>query len=375
MPTYPKIYVAIPRIGSGLDADNALRPDFIGRDGAWPRHSKVTDVFRQHPTHTISRITISEQGVLDDLRSRPGVLYLGITIEEARRTIENSSSRIASDGRRALQETFDKRYAWASRYGPSSYDLIHESVVGPTSYTDADVTNMLAQRPADYTPKQWRKYVSMHFKVRPVDIVRLLQGGSDIGTEPFDFTNAAWDNAGNLNWNFYFETGTGVTHTQGSGNGVLTRGASNAVLIDTIDGIDIDDSEGFCEYLTADAAVRPGLSARFVLADVDYYMCQFVNPETSGADLHVYTIDNNVFNQFATDNNIGPIQNGRIRMRVEGGTSPLVNVRIWDVANAEPGAWNITDANPTALDNVTGSVGLRTNVSVSNTGSLSYADA
>ena len=140
MPTYPKIYVAIPRIGSGLDADNAFRPDVIGESGTpsqWPRHSKVWTVFGKHPTHVIAGVE-TERAVLDNLRSKPGVRFLGNTIEDARSDMAISLSRLATDGRAALQTVYDRNPARYSLLGPSPVFLINEPVISPPGWRDSE---------------------------------------------------------------------------------------------------------------------------------------------------------------------------------------------------------------------------------------------
>ena len=129
MPTYPKIYAAIPRIGSGRDADNALRPDFIGRDGRWPRVSKLSTIFDGHPTHVIAWV-MSKREVLDDLRGKSGVIYLGDTIDEARNTLAGSATRIASDAMRVFDDLYAPKPQWYKDTRPSSLYALNEPTTG-----------------------------------------------------------------------------------------------------------------------------------------------------------------------------------------------------------------------------------------------------
>ena len=361
MPTYSTIYVAIPRIGSGRDADNALRPDFIGRDGRWPRASKVTSVFGGHPTHVIARV-MSEPDVLRDLRDKSGVMYLGDTIEQARVFLGSNVATLASRARAATQAQYDKNPARYSRLGPSPLFLIDEPVPSPTTWTDAEVRAMIVARPAGYPVRSWLNRVRSHFAMPHTDVQRLLGGRTQIWSAGFGGSQSNWSDSG-ATWSFDLESGT-ITRTQGSGAGRVTWASDNAVEIAYVGGAtDTEDAEVHAVYDVNTGATRVGAVARMVAANSDYLFIQLKDPSSAGADAQAFSVDNGVFVEEDVASNIGPINPGELRGRFEdNGSNTRIRGRFW--SGAEPGTWDL-DATTTVLDEQTGDSGLRSHLQIS----------
>ena len=373
MPTYKKIYVAIPRIGSGRDDDNAFRPDFIGESGTpsqWPRHSKVWTVFGKHPTHVIAGVE-TERAVLDDLRSKPGVRFLGNTIGDARSDMAVSLSSFGTDGRAALQTVYDRNPARYSLLGPSPVFLINEPVISPPGWRDSEVVAMLAAKPANWPRQAWIHRVRAYFTMNHLDVQRLLGGRTAVISETFSGSQANWSDASE-SYSFLTASGTTPVRTQTGGEGIVTRASGGDgteieyVVLDPL----IEDSDVHCVYDATQAATRPGLVSRFLVGPPDYYFVQFLDPTTAGADLKVQVIDNGGNTLLAEDLNIGPIDPGELRMNTtDAGADTQILAKAW--SGAEPGGWNIT-VSTSVLDEQTGSVGLRTRVAASTARAVHY---
>ena len=351
----PTIYLAIPRAGTGVGPGDAFRPDY--RQG-FP--GTRVSIWRRHPTHVLVQAQ-AEQTALDDLRSKPGVRYLGASITDVRAWVETSGNRLAGDVLADMEPhrlaLLNRKGDWLSNLYPTPLHLIRQAHRAQTVWTDADVLAMLAANPSWWPRNKWIRRVIAHFSLRHPDIKRLIGGNTEIAAEDWD-SATAWTTAGGADndWNF---AGTGMTHSINSNQGRVTRNGADGLEIQWVNITDVEDSEASVDYTSSGNATQVGLVGRYDNAADDYYVGRRKEPTlTTGTDLDIFEVVAGSYTSLADAAPSTAISPGTVKLRIEddGGAGTLVKFKHW--SGAEPG-WDLEPSADTgSLNGTLGDPGL-----------------